>query len=82
MKVDKILLSYAGAEFLFLAGGIILLVASLLFDRQVHHSTPTLANAPDIILLGMLPFKGLFSQLKIKSCYELKKKIKKLQLAS
>lgn len=74
MKVDKILLSYAGAELLFLAGGIILLVASLLFDRQVH-STPTLANAPDTILLGMLPFKGLFLQLKIKLCYELKTKI-------
>jgi hypothetical protein len=65
MKVDKILLSYAGAELLFIAGGTILLVASLLFDRQVH-STPTLANAPDTILLGMLPFKGLFLQLKIK----------------
>lgn len=61
MKVDKILLSYAGAELLFLAGGIILLVASLLFDRQVH-STQTLANAPDTILLGMLPFKGLYLQ--------------------
>jgi hypothetical protein len=58
MKLDKILLTYAGAELLFLAGGVILLVASLLFDQKVH-STQTLANAPDTILLRMVPFQGL-----------------------
>jgi predicted ABC-type sugar transport system permease subunit len=59
MKVDKILLSYAGANFLFMAGGIILLVGSLLFSQAVN-STPTLDSAPSILLLKMVPEKGMW----------------------
>ncbi|RAO64945.1 uncharacterized protein BHQ10_000957 [Talaromyces amestolkiae] len=56
MRVDKILLSYAGANFLFMAGGIILLVGSLLFSQAVN-STPTMNSAPSILLLKMVPEK-------------------------
>ncbi|KUL91731.1 hypothetical protein ZTR_01233 [Talaromyces verruculosus] len=56
MKVNKILLSYAGANFLFMAGGIILLVGSLVFSQTVN-STPTLDSAPSILLLKMVPEK-------------------------
>jgi hypothetical protein len=59
MKVDKILLSYAGANFLFMVGGIILLVGSLLFSQAVN-STPTLDSAPSILLLKMVPEKGMY----------------------
>lgn len=58
MKVDKILLSYAGANIGFIAGGIILLVGSLLFHKTVD-STPTSDSAPEILLLGMVPYKGV-----------------------
>ncbi|KAH8695044.1 hypothetical protein BGW36DRAFT_428936 [Talaromyces proteolyticus] len=57
MKIDKVLLSYGAADFLFLGGGVILLIASLLFDQEVN-STPTSHSAPKIILLRMVPFKA------------------------
>lgn len=52
--MNKILLSYAGANFLFMLGGIILLVGSLLFSQSVN-STPTFDSAPSILLLKMVP---------------------------
>ncbi|EED19371.1 conserved hypothetical protein [Talaromyces stipitatus ATCC 10500] len=56
MKVDTVLLSYAGANFLYMAGGIMLLVGSLLFSQTIN-STPTLDSAPAIVLLEMVPEK-------------------------
>jgi hypothetical protein len=70
MKVDKILLSYAGANFLFMAGGIILLVGSLLFSQAVN-STPTLDSAPSILLLKMVPEKGMLWKCAVGYTHEL-----------
>ncbi|KAE8557300.1 hypothetical protein EYB25_002007 [Talaromyces marneffei] len=56
MQADKILLSYVGANFLFMAGGIMLLVGSLLFTQNMN-STPTLDSAPTILLLKLVPEK-------------------------
>lgn len=57
MKVDKIFLSYVGANLLFMAGGLIMLVESLLFSQSVN-SSPTSDSAPFILLLRMVPEKG------------------------
>jgi hypothetical protein len=57
MKVDKVFLTYTGANFLFAGGGVLLLVASVLFNRMVN-ATPTLQSAPEILLLRMVPFEG------------------------
>ncbi|OKL62799.1 hypothetical protein UA08_01462 [Talaromyces atroroseus] len=56
MKVDKVFLTYIGANFLFAGGGVLLLVGSILFSHMVN-STPTLESAPEILLLQMVPFR-------------------------
>jgi hypothetical protein len=56
--MNRVILAYAGANVLFLIGGVLLLVAALLFQARID-SPPTLDNAADILLLNMLPFKGL-----------------------
>jgi hypothetical protein len=55
--MNKVILAYAGANVLFLMGGVLLLVAALLFQARIN-SPPTLDNAADILLLNMVPFKG------------------------
>lgn len=66
MKIDKVLLAYAGADLLFVLCGALLMVASLVFEGELH-STPTLETGPDILLLKMVPFKGLSLHLKKES---------------
>ncbi|KAL1981397.1 hypothetical protein VTN96DRAFT_2699 [Rasamsonia emersonii] len=56
-KIDKVLLTYAGADLLFVLGGVLLLVASLVLERRTQ-SAPTLETAPDILLFKMVPFKA------------------------
>lgn len=58
MRIDKVLLVYAGADLLFVLGGVLLIVASLVFGGKIDAS-PNLESAPDILLLKMVPFKGL-----------------------
>lgn len=58
MRVDKILLTYAGADLLFVLGGALLLVASLVLQARTR-STPSLDNVADILLLKMIPFGGI-----------------------
>lgn len=55
--MNSALLAYAGANLLFVGGGVLLLLAALLFQARIN-SPPTLDNAADIVLLSMVPFKG------------------------
>jgi len=55
--MNSVILAYAGANLLFLLGGVLLLVASLLLQARIN-SPATVSNAADIVLLSMVPFKG------------------------
>jgi hypothetical protein len=58
-NVDKILLTYAGADMLFVLGGVVLLVASLVLKGRTQD-TLSLDTAPDMLLFRMLPFEGFY----------------------
>lgn len=52
--MNRILLAYIGADFLFLVGGILLLVGSLVMTMETR-TMPTLQNVPHVLLFDVFP---------------------------
>lgn len=58
--MNKLMLTYLGVEFLFLACAGLLLGYALI-GEQVERSTPTTSNVPYMLLLSQMPLTGMSS---------------------
>lgn len=55
--MNRILLSYMGADFAFLLGGVLLLAGSFIMNSEINGPS-TVANAPEVLLMKVFPREG------------------------
>lgn len=57
VNINKILITYLAADFLFVLGGALLFGTALVFEAKIQ-TTPSLESAPTILLFKLVPLQG------------------------